>query len=763
MSSHKAISQNRQFFLLLPIIQGIVGIISQLIILRELPQIFYGNELSFGFILTAWLFWTAFGSGVVGKYAYRIKHKARGLALLSICACSLTVGLIVSIRYMRVIFDITPGEIVPLLFIFVASIIAVLPLALIHGIHFTLLAACLEEYLAYAKTNQIYILESSGALIGCLLAYMLAFPLLDSFQTVFILYAVQLFSIALFLFKHQRTHDRLLAVILMGFTIGTVCLAPSQHLNQILYKKAYHPLHVLHASESRYGSIVVTQQADDSLSIFENGMYLFTTDDSLYTEESTAFALLAHPHPRRILLLGGGLSGALGAISAHPSVESITYVEFDPALIQTVWPHLDPDQREKLSDPAITVVYQDARAFLREDTSEYDIILSLLPSPQTLQMNRFFTLEFFRLARSRLSTNGVFSFSVASSDTFINTRQAVVLKSLHMTLRRAFPFVEIMPGNTNVFLAFQTEHPRLTSALFIDRIRARGLSLNYINEYFLPERLSQDNIGYLQRRLSETREAAVNKDLDPFLYYDSFLLWTRIAAKDLTGAFARIQQISPFYMYVFLVLFGYISLVVSARCKTLRYPLALTITSVGLCEISLEIIILLLAQVYLGNIYSFIALIIGGYMAGLMSGSFLSHRHIQGHASHTAVLMTMLKRLQLGMVIAPLTVLALAAFLKTYRIPRSLEMISFFAIMVGIGFVGGMQFPIVNTLFLASVKKTDAHLGSIYALDLFGSAIGACLISLALIPLVGILHTLLFLCGLNALCYCVLHRAERNT
>jgi spermidine synthase len=46
-------------------ILGLTSMIGQVIIIRELVVVFYGNELSLGIILACWLFWTGFGSLVL--------------------------------------------------------------------------------------------------------------------------------------------------------------------------------------------------------------------------------------------------------------------------------------------------------------------------------------------------------------------------------------------------------------------------------------------------------------------------------------------------------------------------------------------------------------------------------------------------------------------------------------------------------------------------------------------------------------------------
>ncbi|HPW65042.1 MAG TPA: hypothetical protein PLY30_02685, partial [Candidatus Omnitrophota bacterium] len=46
---------------------GVTSVTAQVMILREFIASFYGNEFFLGWLLFAWLFWTAAGSGLAGK------------------------------------------------------------------------------------------------------------------------------------------------------------------------------------------------------------------------------------------------------------------------------------------------------------------------------------------------------------------------------------------------------------------------------------------------------------------------------------------------------------------------------------------------------------------------------------------------------------------------------------------------------------------------------------------------------------------------
>jgi len=75
-----------------------------------------------------------------------------------------------------------------------------------------------------------------------------------------------------------------------------------------------------------------------------------------------------------------------------------------------------------------------------------------------------------------------------------------------------------------------------------------------------------------------------------------------------------------------------------------------------------------------------------------------------------------------------------------------MEMLFFFSLWV-VGVLGGMQFCLANALFLK--ERPRASWGTPYAVDLWGSALGALISSALFIPLWGIPQSLLMLASLN--------------
>ncbi|GAI11733.1 unnamed protein product, partial [marine sediment metagenome] len=204
--------------------------------------------------------------------------------------------------------------------------------------------------------------------------------------------------------------------------------------------------HLLTSQNSIYGNLVVTEK-DNTYSFFNNGLYNFTVPDKLTSERIAHFALLEHPEPRKVLLIGGGVSGVLKEILKHP-VEKVDYLELDPLMITLAKEYLYSTEEYALDDRRVEVKNIDGRLFVKQTSDKYDIVIVNLPQPFTAQINRFYTVEFFKDARKILKEKGILFFGITSSPNYISEEQRNLLVSLNESLKKVFAEVRVIPGDT---------------------------------------------------------------------------------------------------------------------------------------------------------------------------------------------------------------------------------------------------------------------------------------------------------------------------
>jgi spermidine synthase len=119
-----------------------------------------------------------------------------------------------------------------------------------------------------------------------------------------------------------------------------------------------------------------------------------------------------------VLLVSGGLGETLAEVSKyHPA--RVDYVEIDPYLT---------DAALKLGiikkTPFLEIMNTDGRHYIKKTERKYDAIIIDLPDPDTFQINRFFTSEFFSLTKKVLKNDGVLSMSIEYSPNYLSGTNA---------------------------------------------------------------------------------------------------------------------------------------------------------------------------------------------------------------------------------------------------------------------------------------------------------------------------------------------------
>ncbi len=130
-----------------------------------------------------------------------------------------------------------------------------------------------------------------------------------------------------------------------------------------------------------------------------------------------------HSDPSSAFSIGFGGGNTLNALT-HTELESIRVVELEPAMVEAVGT-LTNGQVPALSDPRVSIAFNDARNALLVEGRSYDIIVSQPSHPWTAGAGNLFTQRFFEIVKSRLNRNGVFAQWVNLFNMDANTLRAI--------------------------------------------------------------------------------------------------------------------------------------------------------------------------------------------------------------------------------------------------------------------------------------------------------------------------------------------------
>ena len=741
---------------------GFSSMISQIVLLRELVLFFTGNELTLGIILALWLLWTAFGSGVVGRI---LKFSLHPIKLLMICQFLLAVLLPASvtfIRSIRSIFSIPIGEITNPIFILVVPLLALAPVCIIVGFLYTLgckLLSQTQENHDSSIPGRVFLFEAVGSGIAGFIASILLFRFLENFQVVTIVCTINLIIASSIWGVFLKRFISLL--ILSATLLIALMITVFPKLDQFSNKKMWGALELLHSETTIYGNIAITGLAE-TISFYENGVLMFTHPDLMYAEESVHFALLEHPEPKEVLLIGGDAAGSLPQILYHPGIEHVDFVLIDPTSIQLAKKFL-PSLAKILKDKRIKIWYKDCKLFLKQTNKKYDVIIVNLPAPQTALINRCYTLEFYQSVQNRLTENGILSFSITSSENVLSDEQTIFLNCLYRTMKQIFSDIVLIPGNSIHFIGcLSSEIMTNDPQILIQRLHQRQLPTVYMREYYIPFRMTPDRMSYVTEKISHNQTKILNQDFRPIGYFYNIILWLTHFRINLKAVLQYLDQINIFILIsvtiAILILLIIWFLFLKKKRTSIKPVVLLTIMIIGFSEISLEVIIILGFQAIYGYAYYQLALIMSGFMIGLTIGSWYSLKLLR-------VLKSKYKNFvlfQAIMIIYPMLTLGTLVILSRTILPAILIQIIFLLLIIGAGFIGGYQFPLANHLIFKRQQRIETVGGMLYASDLFGSVIGALITSTLLIPILGLGYTCFVFSLLNLVIVVVLLLRKRD-
>ncbi|MBL7222460.1 MAG: methyltransferase domain-containing protein [Candidatus Brocadiae bacterium] len=760
------------------VVVGFCGLVAQVLIVREMVVTFHGSELSIGVMLATWLLWTGLGSLGLGGLLRWCRRPTRWLAVVLVLLAAVLVATVVGAQMLRTLLRgagvARVGEVLPFRVMVSSCALLLGPLCLLNGLFFPLACRAMgAEHAAFgAGTGRVYVLEAAGAAAGGLAHTLALVHWGEPLALACVLAAVLCLAAAATvrgLDGRERIAHALLGASAAVALLYVVACGEAQQTSAALELSYWVPQRLVATADSRYGRLTVVEpRGGEQRSLFRNGSLDFTFPNPPAAEAVVHLPMAQHPEPRRVLVLGGALSGVVGEVLKHPCVEHVTAVELDPLAVALVRRHFPDAATRAASASRVRLVVGDPRAWLKHARERFDVVLSAQGAPTTAQANRAFTVEFFREVGRVLARGGVFAFRVPGGRNPMQGANRRRLASLHRTLRQAFAFVVPFPGEAVHFLASNREGVLAYDlAPLARRLDERGVRTAHVDVYRWDAALMA-GLGPLQEALALEPASAVNRDLAPRCYHFEALRWSSLQRERRPGSaessfglgsvLAALEErpaLAPLGALAFLAIVA--AAVPLWRGRARDAALNFAVCSTGFVEMAVEFTVLLGLQVACGYVYHYVGVVLAAFMVGLAAGGWWSSRWVQrGTATWRR-----LAWVQAAVVAYPL---CLAGFLIAATTTRLAAVplfaaFAFSAVAFLAGLIGGLQFPLA--VALRAGRRGVA--GTLYGLDLLGSCVGALLVSSVLVPMFGLVVVCVMLSSLAGLGLVVLLACGRHT
>jgi spermidine synthase len=681
---------------------GLVSMLAQVVLLRELNVAFFGSELIYVLAIGVWMLLTAAGA----RAGCLSPSPARVRALFLALGVSTSAALVLA-RISRPMLADVPGEFLPLPLQLGVMAVVLAPASLLLGLAFQWAARL------YAASGRMvaaaYAIESAGGLAGGALATLV----MGAGVPNLVLGMGASLATCLVALHPLGERPRWLAPVVAPMALLLLLAWIASPTLDARLTGLSHPTAVA-SRDTAYGRVTWTGSGGQ-ISGFVNDALVFETDDTA-VGELVHVAALQRPRLGRVLILGGGVEGSTAVVLQHAPAH-VDVVEINGALIDLATEHLPLGADALAADP-VQVTVTDPRAFLRQPGPAYDLILVGAAEPSSGLSNRYFTREMFARARARLAPHGVLALRLPADDNILGPHQRRRLASIHRALSDELADTVVLPGTSHLLLASPAPLTRDPEVLG-ERLRQRDVTTRLVSGPYLRYLYQNDRFAEIAAAVAAS-DAPANRDGRPVCYQHTLMIWLSkfypaLALLELDPA--RI----PWSARAVATLAAVALLLILRRSPGVASAVRVGIA--GFVGMALESAVILAYQSGRGALFGDLGLLLTAFMAGLTAGS-----------AAVARMRAIPGRLGLALTLALALVGALVAVAVAVA-EVSLPIASLLLAMVGAAVAG------VFAHATRVARDQAASVAPLYAADLAGGAAASLLATLLLIPWVGLWGT----------------------
>lgn len=435
---------------------------------RILAMIIGSSVYAFSIMLATFLVGIALGS-----FLFSMIARTKNVSLVWFGAAELIIGFAAIL--MLPVFERMPFYFVDMFEVFksnyvalqlskflLCSMVMIVPTILLGSLFPMVTQICTRSFSELGRRiGTIYSINTLGNIGGSFICGFVLIPYIGIQNSVILAAALNMLVGCAALFFHQALRFRYRAVVsVASAAVGVLCAlvipswdkmiissGPSVYASQYAEtkrgmerKKGISGLGevLLYYREGLEGTVVVKKRPRTGTVVMAiNGKVDASNSGDMYTQLMLGhIPLLLNPDSKTAMVIGLGSGVTVGAAAQYP-LTRIDCAEIEPAVVEAA-EFFKTENRNVLEDPRVNIVKTDARNYLLVNQSKYDVIIS---EPSNLWLSgtaNLFSLEFFRLCKERLTSDGMIIqwahvYHMSSED----------LKIVINTFRSVFPHTSI--------------------------------------------------------------------------------------------------------------------------------------------------------------------------------------------------------------------------------------------------------------------------------------------------------------------------------
>jgi len=253
------------------------------------------------------------------------------------------------------------------------------------------------------------------------------------------------------------------------------------------FKLQFKILKVYAVEKSPYQEIVFAElDGFGKALVIDNFIQSTESDEAFYHELLVHPAMVLHPNPARVLIIGGGEGATLREVLKHNTVKEAVMVDIDPVVVEFSKKYLEHMHQGSFNDPRARVIVMDGLKYVKEAPSGYfDVAIMDLTDPYAGDVAKpLYSEEFYRDVKRILGSNGIMV-TQAGSSYFYTSEYDYVLGNIRKVFKYIGEYNIWIPSfglNVNFIIASDTYNPHsITPQEFDEKLSMRGVKTRFIN------------------------------------------------------------------------------------------------------------------------------------------------------------------------------------------------------------------------------------------------------------------------------------------
>jgi len=202
-------------------------------------------------------------------------------------------------------------------------------------------------------------------------------------------------------------------------------------VGRILYEGKTGFQHVLCLQNAMFGKVLFLDGKIQSAQI----------DERIYHEALVHPAMMTHPKPQKVLVIGGGEGATVREVLKHGTVGEAVMVDIDEELVRICKKHLPEWSGGSLEDSRTRLLFMDAHEFITGTAEKFDVVISDLTEPLAEgPAALLFSMEFFTRILDILKDDGVFVVQAGGADPCSMGFFCSCAKTVQRVFPRASPY-----------------------------------------------------------------------------------------------------------------------------------------------------------------------------------------------------------------------------------------------------------------------------------------------------------------------------------